>query len=39
MRWIEANYHPVATFSAFSGRELRFGDFQFFIRAYERNVD
>jgi len=39
MRWIEAHYHPVATFSAFSGRELRFGDFQFFIRAYERNID
>ena len=39
MRWIEANYHPVATFSAFSGGELRFGDFQFFIRAYERNID
>lgn len=37
MRWIEANYHPVATFSAFSGRELRFGDYEFFIRAYERN--
>lgn len=39
MRWIEAHYHPVATFSAFSGSELRFGDFQFFIRAYERNID
>jgi hypothetical protein len=38
MRWIDANYHAVATFSATSGRELNFGDFEFFIRAYERNV-
>lgn len=39
MRWIEANYHPVATFSAFKGRILQFGDYEFFIRAYERNSD
>lgn len=39
MRWIEANYHPVATFSAWKGRPLRFGDREFFIRAYERNPD
>jgi 4-amino-4-deoxy-L-arabinose transferase-like glycosyltransferase len=39
MRWIDAHYHPVATFSAFSGRELQFGDYEFFIRAYERNPE
>lgn len=39
MRWIDAHYRPVATFSATQGRELRFGDYDFFIRAYERNVD
>lgn len=39
MRWIDAHYHPVATFSAIKGRALRFGDLDFFIRAYERNVD
>lgn len=39
MRWIEAHYHPVATFRAAKGRELRFGDRQFFIRAYQRNVN
>lgn len=39
MRWIDAHYHPVATFSAKPGRELQFGDFEFFIRAYERNAD
>jgi hypothetical protein len=39
MRWIDAHYHPVATFSARPGRELQFGDFEFFIRAYERNAD
>ena len=37
MRWIEAHYHPVATFSAWRGKPLRFGDREFFIRAYERN--
>jgi hypothetical protein len=36
MRWIEAHYRPVATFSAFEDQPLRFGDYQFFIRAYER---
>lgn len=39
MRWIDAHYHPVATFSAAPGRELQFGDLEFFIRAYERNMD
>lgn len=39
MRWIEAHYHPVATFSAFKGRPLRFGGPEYFIRAYERNPD
>ena len=39
MKWIEANYHPVATFSAFTGRELHYGDYEFFIRAYERNQE
>jgi 4-amino-4-deoxy-L-arabinose transferase-like glycosyltransferase len=39
MRWIEAHYHPVATFRARPGRVLQFGDFEFFIRAYERNAD
>lgn len=39
MRWIEANYHPVATFSAWRDRPLRFGGQEFFIRAYERNAD
>ncbi len=38
MRWIDAHYHPVATFSAVQGRELRFGEQEFFIRAYERNM-
>lgn len=39
MRWIEANYHPVATFSATRDRPLFFGGLDFFIRAYERNAD
>ncbi|HEU5257528.1 MAG TPA: hypothetical protein VFU28_16155, partial [Vicinamibacterales bacterium] len=37
MQWIEANYHPIATFSDESGADLRFGAPAFFIRAYERN--
>jgi len=37
MRWVETNYHPVATFSNQGGTELRFGAPVFFIRAYERN--
>jgi 4-amino-4-deoxy-L-arabinose transferase-like glycosyltransferase len=37
MQWIEANYHPVATFSDEGGAELSFGAPAFFIRAYERN--
>jgi hypothetical protein len=37
MQWVEANYHPVATFSDQGGAELRFGERAFFIRAYERN--
>jgi hypothetical protein len=37
MRWVETNYHPIATFSDHGGAELRFGARTFFIRAYERN--
>ena len=37
MQWIEANYHPTATFSDEGGAELKFGAPDFFIRAYERN--
>jgi hypothetical protein len=37
MRWVETNYHPIATFSDQGGAELRFGEPAFFIRAYERN--
>jgi Dolichyl-phosphate-mannose-protein mannosyltransferase len=36
MHWIEEHYDPVATFSTTEDRELRFGDDEFFIRAYER---
>ncbi len=40
MQWIEQHYHPVATFRAFpEGPEPQFGDYEFFIRAYERNVN
>ena len=39
MRWIEAHYHPIATFSAEPDKPLRFGDVQFFIVAYERNAN
>lgn len=39
MRWIDAHYHPVATFSAAESAKLEFGDFDFFIRAYERNSE
>jgi hypothetical protein len=37
MRWVETNYHPIATFSDQGGAELSFGAPAFFIRAYERN--
>jgi len=38
MQWIEAHYHPVATYSAVEGADrLQFGDRPFFIRAYVRN--
>jgi 4-amino-4-deoxy-L-arabinose transferase-like glycosyltransferase len=37
MRWIMEHYHLSATFSTSQGHELRFGDQDFFIRAYERN--
>jgi 4-amino-4-deoxy-L-arabinose transferase-like glycosyltransferase len=36
VRWIETHYDPIATFSASNNPELRFGDAEFFIRAYER---
>jgi hypothetical protein len=39
MRWIEAHYHPVATFTAWPDRVQQFGELNFFIRAYERNQD
>jgi hypothetical protein len=39
MQWINAHYHPVATFSATRGRPLQFGGLDFFIQAYERNGD
>jgi hypothetical protein len=37
MRWIETNYHPVATFGDHGANELKLGAPDFFIRAYERN--
>ena len=37
MQWIDANYHPTATFSDQGAADLKFGAPDFFIRAYERN--
>jgi hypothetical protein len=37
MQWIDANYHPIATFADQGGADLRFGSPIFFVRAYERN--
>jgi 4-amino-4-deoxy-L-arabinose transferase-like glycosyltransferase len=38
MAWIDEHYNPIATYSATDTHDLRFGDAEFFIRAYERKA-